>query len=400
MQAWDAYEKLPTPGPHERPWKYTDITRLDLDRFSPFAAARQMGERPTGLAGGREARAGLLLQQDSQTIAAEQGDFGDEFVFCSLDEAVRRCPELVREHLMTRCVLPETDKLTALHAAFWSGGIFIHVPRNTEVVLPFQSVLSAQSAGLAVFPHVLVIAGANSRVTLVDEYESPIREGTALSDAVGEFVLGDGAQVRYVNVQRWDTGTYHFSTQRALLGRDASLRYVTVGLGARLSKLRCEAVLEGAGSNSEMLGLFFGERAQRFDSVTLQDHRGAHTKSDLLFKAAMKDSAQSAYYGIVRVGPEARGSDANQENRNLLLSERAKADSDPVSRFSPQRSCVAGTAQLLDRSMKSSCFTCSAAGCQGTKPSDCWWARSLPASCSESPSCRSEARSNGRCWIG
>jgi Fe-S cluster assembly protein SufD len=330
LQAWDAYEQLPTPTPRERAWKYTDITRLDLDRHSPFAAASDVRERATGLTGGREARAGLLVQQDSQALAGEQGDAGDERIFCSLDEAVRRCPDLVREHLMTRCVRPETDKLTALHAAFWSGGVFLHVPQDTEIVLPFQSVLSAQTAGLAVFPHVLVIAERNSRVTMVDEYESPLRDGTALSDAVGEFILGDGAQVRYVNVQRWDTGTYHFSTQRALLGRDAAFRYVTVGLGARLSKLRSEAILEGAGANSELLGLFFGERAQRFDAVTLQDHRGAHTKSDLLFKAAMKDSAQSAYYGIVRVGAEARGSDANQENRNLLLSERAKADSDPV----------------------------------------------------------------------
>jgi Fe-S cluster assembly protein SufD len=133
-----------------------------------------------------------------------------------------------------------------------------------------------------------------------------------------------------VNLQRWDTGTYHFSTQRALLGPGATFRYVTAGLGSRLSKLQSEAVLEGAGAGSEMLGLFFGERGQKFDAMSLQDHRGPHTTSDLLFKSALKDAAQSVYYGLVRVGHEARGSDANQENRNLLLSERAKADSDPV----------------------------------------------------------------------
>lgn len=344
LRAWELYEQLPTPTPQERAWKYTDITRLDFDRFSAYAGGplpspplRGEGTRPLpnpplqreGTIS-EEARAGLLLQQNSQTVVGEERELASGVRFCSLDEAVERYPELVREHLMTRCVPADTDKLTALHAAFWSGGVFIHVPRGAEAALPFHSLVSATEPGLALFPHVLLIAEPESRVSFVDEYESPSREGLALCNAVGEFIIGDGAEVRYVNLQRWDTGTYHFSTQRALLGRDAGFRHTTVGLGARLSKQRCEAILEGAGSHSEMLGLFFGERAQKFDAITLQDHRGPNTKSDLLYKAALKDAAQSVYYGRVRVGPEARGSDANQENRNLLLSERAKADSDPV----------------------------------------------------------------------
>jgi Fe-S cluster assembly protein SufD len=247
-----------------------------------------------------------------------------------LDEAVVRYPDLVREHFMTRCVPVTTDKLTALHAALWSGGVFVYAPRNTEVALPIHSVVFALTPGLAVFPHLLVVAEPHSRVTLIDEYESPQREGFALSDAVTELFVGEGAEVRYVNVQGWDTGTYHFSTQRAVLDSAATLRYATAGLGSRLSKLRSEAILQGAGSSSEMLGIFLGERGQHFDAVSLQDHRGAHTTSDLLYKMALRDRAQSAYYGLVHVGPEARGSDANQENRNLLLSEHAKADSDPV----------------------------------------------------------------------
>jgi Fe-S cluster assembly protein SufD len=336
LDAWDLYEQLPTPTSKERDWKYTDITRLDFDRFSPYAPAglgAPMGAegagdvRPTAAG---EAQAGVLLQQNAQPLAAERREQSSGVLFCSLDEAVQRYPDLVREHLLTRCVRPEEDKLTALHGAFWGGGVFIHVPRGAEVVLPFHSIIRATAPGLALFPHVLLIAEAHSRVSLVEEYESPSREGLALCNTVGEFFVGEGAEVRYVSVQRWDTGTYHFGTHRALLGKDAGLRYTTVGLGARLSKLRSEAILEGAGSHSEMLGLFFGERAQKFDAITLQDHRGPNTQSDLLYKSALRDAAQAVYYGRVRVGPEARGSDANQENRNLLLSERAKADSDPV----------------------------------------------------------------------
>ena len=335
LQAWEIYEQTPTPTPQDRAWKYTDITRLNFDRFLPFSAAEATPEeqgRSLRTIGAPETRAGLLVQQDSQAGQAELDSAlsGQGVIFCSLEEAVRQYPDLVREYFMTQSVPVATSKFTALHAAFWSGGAFVYVPRGVDVALPLQSLVWAQTAGLAIFPHVLVIAEPNSRVTLIDEQGAAAREGMALSDAVTEIIAKDGAEVRYVNLQRWDLGTQHFAVHRAVLGRDAVLRYTTVGLGARLSKLFSEAVLEGAGARSEMLGLFFGERNQRFDSVTLQDHHGPHTSSDLLYKAALRDAAQSMYHGLVRVGVEARGSDANQENRNLLLSERAKADSDPV----------------------------------------------------------------------
>lgn len=335
LEAWSIYEQMPTPTTSQREWKYTDITRIDFERFRPFVGAEAgagLDERLASLAPSHETRAGLLVQIDSQAVYQEMGgaESSQGVIFCSLDEAVQRYPDLVRDYFMTRCIPVDTDKLTALHAAFWSGGAFVYVPRGVEVTLPLQSLTAVQAPGLAVFPHVLVVAEANSRVTLIDGYESSPREGLALSNAAAEFFIQDGAELRYVNMQGWDTGTYHFSTQRALLAAGASLRYVTVGLGSRVSRLRSEAILEGRGASSEMLGLFFGEKGQKFDAVTLQDHRGPQTKSDLLYKAALKDAAQSVYYGLVRVGHEARGSDANQENRNLLLSERAKADSDPV----------------------------------------------------------------------
>ncbi len=335
LDAWNTYEQTPMPTPAQREWKYTDITRLDFDRFRAFAGAVDddaWEQRRQALAPARETRAGMLLQRDSQALETELAEEESRrgVIFCSLDEAVRRYPDLVREHLMTRCVPAGLDKLTALHAALWSGGVFVYVPRGVELSLPLEVLVSASVAGLAVFPHVLVIAEPQSRLTLIEEYESGAREGFALADAVGEFIIGDDAALRYVNVQSWDTGTYHFSTQRALLGAGASLRHVTAGLGSRLSKLRTEAILNGRGANSEMLGLFFGERGQKFDAVTLQEHRGEQTTSDLLYKSALKDAAQSVYYGLVHVGRDARGTDANQENRNLLLSDRAKADSDPV----------------------------------------------------------------------
>jgi len=167
-------------------------------------------------------------------------------------------------------------------------------------------------------------------VTLVEEYGSPDAVGGILSSGVTEIFVRDNARVRFVNLQQWGAAVQHFGTQRILLDRDATLNFVTVGLGGRLTKATGESVMRGAGSSSELLGLFYGRGRQQFDYVTLQDHQAPNTTSDLLFKSALNDRARSVYYGLVRVGPTAAQADANQENRNLLLSSGARADSDPV----------------------------------------------------------------------
>ena len=105
---------------------------------------------------------------------------------------------------------------------------------------------------------------------------------------------------------------------------------LSAGIGGAVQKWWVDALIEGSGAVSTMYGVFFGTGSQHFDVITLQDHIGAHTTSDLLYKSALKDRAVGAYYGLTRVGPDARGTAANQEDRNLLLSPKAKADADPV----------------------------------------------------------------------
>jgi Fe-S cluster assembly protein SufD len=105
---------------------------------------------------------------------------------------------------------------------------------------------------------------------------------------------------------------------------------VDVALGGRFARLRVEAMLEGPGSSADLKGLFFGTGDQVFDFRTMQDHIAAHTSSDLLFKGALRDRARSVYVGVVRVETTAPGTSANQANRNLLLSERARATSEPI----------------------------------------------------------------------
>jgi Fe-S cluster assembly protein SufD len=195
---------------------------------------------------------------------------------------------------------------------------------------PLVSQFWSAGSGSAVLPHSLVIGGKGSRFQYVDEFRGADLQEAALASGSAEVFLEEGANVGYVALQHWGIKTWQFANQRFKLGRDSTLKAMAIGLGGHMARLRVEAILEGPGSSAELRGLFFGTGDQAFDFRTLQDHVGPHTTSDLLFKGALRDRARSVYVGVVRVEPEARGSSSNQANRNLLLSEKAKATSEPI----------------------------------------------------------------------
>jgi len=218
--------------------------------------------------------------------------------------------------------------LAALQAAAWQGGAFVYVPRGADVQLPLRYAIAQADSLIA--PHLLIVADEDSSVTVIQETVSNGGDAQALVSGAVEIVARPNARVRFLEVQRWGAGVYNFSTVRARLDRGASLTAALVGLGSRLTKTKLEAVLEGEGASAELLGLSFGDGQQHFDYGTLQDHIGAHTSSDLLFKAALADSASEVWTGTVRIRKGASQSAANQTSRNLLLSDKSKAAPIPV----------------------------------------------------------------------
>jgi Fe-S cluster assembly protein SufD len=135
--------------------------------------------------------------------------------------------------------------------------------------------------------------------------------------------------VHYVALQRFGRGVRHLSMQKTIASRDADLDTLVVNLGGDLARVDLHAWLDGPGSRSDMLGLYFAERDQHFDHNTRQDHKSPHAESDLLYKGALYDSSRAVFRGIIRVHPGAQHTDAYQTNRNLLLSGEARADSLP-----------------------------------------------------------------------
>jgi Fe-S cluster assembly protein SufD len=336
--AWDVYERTPMPTARLEEWRYTDLGQmLDLGalRLSEAAPAPDdpaaWPERLRATMAEDRAASGHIVLIDGHVAHA---DLDDELaakgvLLGSLHHAVRRHPDLVREHLAVEAVPAEEGKFAALNAALWADGVFLHVPAGVRLDQPVRVTRWVSEPGAAYFGRVLIVAETASQVSYVDEVLSDdFGEQTLVSTAV-EVIARDGAQVQYVAVQRLGRGAFHQSVQRTLAQRDAKLDTLNVVLGASVSRVDLNARLLGQGANSDMLGLYFGDGDQHFDFNTSQDHTCPNTGSDLLYKGALDGSSRAVFRGIIRVHPGAQRTDAYQTNRNLLLSEHARADSLP-----------------------------------------------------------------------
>ncbi|HEY7279985.1 MAG TPA: Fe-S cluster assembly protein SufD [Actinomycetota bacterium] len=334
-RAFEEFVTLPVPAQETEEWRYTDLSDLDLGAYAAFAGggsrAATLDDVPDGIlaaAGDVGDRAGFLVQRNSEALIAHLDPAVDEGVhFESLDDAIREHPDMVEPHLHD-LVPTDRTKFTALHGAFRTGGSFVLVPDGVRIELPVQALTYLDADGATIFPHTLIVVGAQSEVTFIDRYVSPDLT-SALSDAVVEIVCGPASKVRYVSLQEWGSGVTHLSVQRARLARDAEFHSLSVAFGADLSRNEFESVLAEPGATSEMLGLFFADGSQHFDHRTLQDHEAGNGTSDLLYKGALKGHSRAIYSGWVHIRPHATNSNAFQTSRNVVLSEHAKADAIP-----------------------------------------------------------------------
>jgi len=333
-QAFTDFLALPIPSQETEEWRYTDLSGLDL-AFQPFASGVTaenldgVAEEILQAAGSVGERAGLQIQHNS-IVAVSHLDpalAAEGVIFTDLDRAAREHPELVEPYL--HALVPSSrTKFTALHAAFRTGGTFLYVPDGVVVPQPLQTLTWLDADGAAVFPHTLVVVGEDAEVTFIDRYASPDLS-RALSDAVVEIHTAPASRVRYVSIQEWGEGVVHLGVQRARLARDVDFRSVAVGLGASLARVETESALAEPGASSEMLGVFFADGTQHFDHRTEQDHIAPSCHSDLLYKGALRDESRAVYSGWVHVRPGAQKTDAMQTCRNIVLSDRAKADAIP-----------------------------------------------------------------------
>jgi|tagenome__1003787_1003787.scaffolds.fasta_scaffold20889562_2 Fe-S cluster assembly protein SufD len=323
-EARAALERTPLPTLKDENWRYTSLRGIDFEGFAPVSGAAPAVRTRTVLADLETA--GELVQRGQDVVAVSLAEEvrAAGVVLSSLDDAVETHADLVGRHLGR--VLDLRDRFVAENAATWSGGGFVYVPAGVAVGLPLRLVVENPEAGARTLWRTLVVVEQEARLTLLEEL-APGEPGY-LNGAL-ELVLGDGAEVDLVQTQELHHDSYHFTAARAEIARDATLRWFSLGLGGRLGKARQESRLDGPGSAVRATGLYaLGER-QHLDLDTSQEHAAPNATSDLAYKGALRGHARSVWRGIIKVDQGAQGTDAFQENRNLLLSGHAHADSIP-----------------------------------------------------------------------
>jgi Fe-S cluster assembly protein SufD len=307
----DTFRDLPQPDSNTmEDWRKTDVSRLD-----PRDYAVPAGPGPAAAAAAEE--------------LAAQG-----VVVGTLEEAAQRHSDLVQRYLEHEVVPAGAGKFAALNAAFWRGGVFVHVPRGVSAAVPIRAVFGQEGLAPgrpAILPRSLVVVEDGASLVFSDEYGAPEAPttGGALSSAVAEVVVGDNASIQYLVLQEWPDDVHHIATHRIHLGRDSNAELVVAATGGELSKVYMEVAMLGPGSTARISGLVIGHGKQHFDYQSLQDHHAPNCVSDLLVKGALRDQAVSVYSGLIKIRKDAQHSDAYQANRNLLLSPKARADSIP-----------------------------------------------------------------------
>jgi len=328
--AWQAFGDLPLPPQRPEEWTRTDIRLFHLDRFGLPVEAVDSGAASEPLLTENLHPVATSTTLNSRSLGTRLSDdlASRGVLFGSLTEMVAEHGELLRPHFERQSIDPAYDKFAALNAACFRGGTLLYVPRGVTVEAPLHALAAIADGGVDL-GRTLVVLEDDAEATLVAETGSDAADAAGLHVGAIELIVGAGARLRYVNLQNWGSGTWHFAHQRALVDRDAQLQWTIAALGGRLAKVNQQVSLVGPGADVQVQGVMFTEGKQHLSYHTLQHHQAPSCRSDLLYKAALQDRSRTVWRGMIRVDHDSQKTDAYQRNDNLMLSAQARADAIP-----------------------------------------------------------------------
>ncbi len=319
----------------QEPLDPEEYKRLDLRIFRPekYNIADSPAEETTfeTLMQDRGEFSGALVQVDGKCVSSTLSDELKEkgVLFGDISELLVEHRELLEPYFLKKAVSPAADRFAAWHAAFWTGGAVLYVPRNVEIEAPLYSLIGLQQNGATDLSHTLIILEDGASATLLEETSSATEETDGLHVGAVELIVGDGARLRYVQLQNWNKKVRHFAHQAGRVGRDAMIQWTVGALGAKLMHLHQEVHLDGRGANAEVNGVTFATDKQLLSYYTQQTHHQPDTDSNLLYKQVCRDKSRCVWRGMIKVDKIAQKTDGYQRNDALMLSPDARADAIP-----------------------------------------------------------------------
>jgi Fe-S cluster assembly protein SufD len=301
---WERASATPPPTGLEEEWRRTDLAPLPRD-----------GE--------------LLIDAPAVEVTLPPGAAEAGVVVTDLRTAIRDHADLVRRHIGQSEGLASHAHFWALAQAAWTGGVFCHVPRGVAVDGTIVVRTRLERADVTYLPVTLLVADEGADVTLLEEVASPDGANGWFGGIV-EVVAGQGARVRYANLQLLGDGAWNIGSQRVVVGQDAEVTTLNAEVGSKVTKVGLDIQMTGKGGTSRLLGLLAAGDDQHIDINSEQDLHASYTTSDLLYLSALYDDARAAFYGVTKVRAGSRQTSSYQECRNLLLSPTAGAEPIPV----------------------------------------------------------------------
>lgn len=333
LDALSKVDSLPMPKPDKTKidkWNFTEFPVLAV-KSSAYENLSQLPDDAKSLVDA-ENQKNIYVQHNNTPAYLSLSDELKEqgVILTDIFTASREHSELVKKYFMTDGVKVDEHRLTAFHAALMNGGVFVYVPKNVEVTQPIQVLFLHDDAQASLFNHVIVVAEANSTVTYVENYLSTIPHAEGLANIVSEVFTGDNAVVTYGAVDVLAEGFTTYVNRRGIAGRDSRIDWA-LGLMNDSNTISDNLThLVGNGSRCDMKSVVVGRGTQKQNFTSEIVHWGLDTEGHILKHGVMKDAASSIFNGIGKIEKGATRSNAEQESRVLMLSEKARGDANPI----------------------------------------------------------------------
>jgi Fe-S cluster assembly protein SufD len=319
------------PTTREEAWRFTDIAPIVGTAFAPpqASAAPISPEAVDAILGGPSALRLVFVDGAFSPALSSVSGLPAGLKLGSLGDALKNGGDVLAEHV-GRYASIERNPFTALNAAFVQDGALVHAAPGVSVDQPIYLLFLTSPAGLGSLTHPrnLIILERGAAAAVIETYAT-LDRGQHLTNAVTELVLGEGARGQHLRIQRESDAAFHMATSQSYQSKDSRLVSCSVAFGSALSRHDVSAVLDGTGAELLLNGLSVLAGRQHVDSHTTIEHARPHCESHELFNGIFADHARGVFTGRIIVRPGAQRTDSKQTNNNVLLSEAARADSQP-----------------------------------------------------------------------
>ncbi|MDH5721130.1 MAG: Fe-S cluster assembly protein SufB [Spirochaetia bacterium] len=281
---------------------------------------------------------GVTAQYESEVVYHSMRDDLTEkgIIFTDMDSGLRERPEIVQKYFGT--VIPYADnKFAALNTSVWSGGSFIYVPPDTQVIIPLQAYFRINAKNMGQFERTLIIADKGSTVHYIEGCTAPVYSSDSLHSAVVELIALENAKIRYTTIQNWSNNVYNLVTKRATAHKNAKIEWVDGNVGSKLTMKYPGIFLMGEGAHGEVLSIAYAGKGQCQDTGAKIVHAAPNTTSKITSKSISKDGGRNTYRGLIKIIKDAKNSKSNVKCDALMLDMKSRSDTYPYMETSESR---------------------------------------------------------------